>query len=149
MVGNRNNTFGSFKHSGKRRSKRYKYLHCELCGKKLADNTMGLACDKCLYYASYIINYCVDVRTGMCELVTSEVDEKTGKCKTYSFPIMRRYDREALTQLLYAASNQYNADYVSEDHVFNLVTNAIDSIFLGIQEHGIKKRRSKEEILAA
>lgn len=78
-------------------------------------------------------------------VLTSEIDEN-GKCKTYTFPITKRYDREALTQLLYAASMQFNTDYVSEDHVYNLVSNAIDSIYWSMRKHGIRKLRPREVV---
>src|SRR5687768_6417775 len=98
------------------------------------------------HYDSYIINFWVDVPNGMCEILTSEVEN--GKCKRHRFPITKRYDREALTQLLYAASVQYNSDYVSEDNVHNLVSNALDSIWFGMRNHGINKLRPKELIAA-
>lgn len=101
------------------------------------------------YYDTWIINYFVDVHAGMCEIDVS-ADDITKKCRTYRFPITKIYNREALTRLLYAASEQFNSDYVSEDHVYNLVTNAIDSIWYGMRKHGIRKLRPKEkEVLAA
>jgi hypothetical protein len=118
---------------------------CDVCGKQLPNSFEALSCDKCKHFTSYIINFSVDVPTGMCLVLTSEIDEN-GKCKTYTFPITKRYDREALTQLLYAASMQFNTDYVSEDHVYNLVSNAIDSIYWSMRKHGIRKLRPREVV---
>lgn len=77
----------------------------------------------------------------MCEVLTSADD--SGRCRTYRFPVTKRYDRDALTQLLYAASMQYNSDYISENYVYSLVSNALDSIWYGMRKYGIRKIRPK------
>ena len=93
------------------------------------------------FYESYIHNFWVDVRTGMCHVETLSIEQGH---REYAFPITKRYDRDALTQLLFAASSDFNADYVSDDHVFNLVINAIDSIWFGMRQVGIRKLRPKK-----
>jgi hypothetical protein len=92
------------------------------------------------HYTSYIQNYWVDVPTGQCHVETLSIENGA---KSFTFPVTKRYDREALTRLLYAASIDYNSDYISEDHVEALVTNAIDSIWTGMRKHGIRKLRQK------
>lgn len=94
--------------------------------------------DSC--YSSYIQNYWVDVETGLCHVHTLSTEHGP---KEHTFPVTRRYDRDALTQLLLAASMQYNTDYVSMAHIFDLVTNAIDSIWFGMRKHGIRKLKPR------
>lgn len=55
--------------------------------------------------------------------------------RSYTFPITKRYDRDAMTRLLLAASQQFN--------VFMLVTNAIDPIASGMWKNGIRKLKPK------
>ena len=97
------------------------------------------------YYDSYIQNFWVDVQSGMCHVETLSID---GGPQGYRFPITKRYDREALTDLLLAASMQFNSDYVSEDYIYDLVTNAIASIWVGMRSHGIRKLRPREVVAA-
>lgn len=91
-------------------------------------------------YNGYIQNFWVNVQNGLCHV--DVLSTETG-ARTHTFQITKRYDRAALTELLLAASMDFNADYVSTDYVFNLVTNAIDSIWYGMRQAGIRKLRPK------
>ncbi|HEX9677374.1 hypothetical protein [Nitrososphaera sp.] len=56
----------------------------------------------------------------------------------------KRKDGYALEQMLYAATLEYNLDYVSEEHVKLLVENAVDSYW-----YAMRDRRSKAEAAQA
>ncbi len=85
-----------------------------------------------LYFDSYMINFWLDVAKKQCVILTSD--------GTIRFPMPSRKDAQALTRLLYAASVEYNTDYVSQDHVKELVANAVDSYW-----HAMRNREKKIE----